>query len=119
MYEKPCAPLIPRSAFVLRLLRQLLYITGLIALSLIAGAAGYHLLEGFSWIDSFLNASMLLGGMGEVDTLKTDAGKIFASVYALYSQLFMLVCGGLLLLPVLHRLIHHFHTGKKPGETLH
>jgi hypothetical protein len=57
--------------------------------------------------------------MGEVNELKTDGGKIFASIYALYSQLFMLICGGLMLLPVLHRLIHHFHSSKGDKPTVH
>jgi TRAP-type C4-dicarboxylate transport system permease small subunit len=119
MYEPAYKPLLSRSAFVQRLLRQLLLVIALIAISLVAGAAGYHVLENYTWVDSFLNASMLLGGMGEVNELKTDGGKIFASIYALYSQLFMLICGGLMLLPVLHRLIHHFHSSKGDKPTVH
>jgi hypothetical protein len=64
------------------------------------------------WLDALLNASMILGGMGPVDTLHTDGGKWFASFYALYSGLFFIICGGLLLAPVFHRILHHFHAEK-------
>ena len=77
--------------------------------SLLVGMLGYRYLEGFAWIDCFLNTSMLLGGMGEIDTLKTEGGKLFAGLYSLYSGLFMIICGGLLLAPVFHRILHHFH----------
>ncbi|MBI3420263.1 MAG: hypothetical protein HY053_09040 [Proteobacteria bacterium] len=113
MFEHSSKPLLSHPAFMMRLLRQLLLILGLIFLSLLGGVLGYRSFEHFSWLDSLLNASMILGGMGEINDIKTDAGKIFASVYAIYSQLFMLICGGLLLLPVLHRLLHHFHLAPK------
>jgi hypothetical protein len=61
------------------------------------------------WVDSLLNASMILGGMGPVDPLKTNAGKVFASVYALYSGLALIAVVGLLLAPILHRVMHEFH----------
>jgi hypothetical protein len=81
----------------------------LILLSLAIGMAGYHFLEGHDTVDSFLNASMILGGMGPVDPVKTGAGKIFAGFYALYSGLVFLVVGALLLAPVVHRVLHRFH----------
>lgn len=84
----------------------------LVAVSLYIGMAGYHYLEDMPWIDALLNASMILGGMGEVDPLKTEAGKIFASVYALYSGFFLIICGGLLMVPVFHRVLHKFHAEK-------
>ena len=58
--------------------------------------AGYHYLEGMAWVDAFVNAAMLLGGMGQVDTLHTEAGKIFAGVYALYCGMLLVVCGGII-----------------------
>ncbi len=70
---------------------------------------GYRFFEGLSWTDSFLNASMILGGMGPVDYMKNDGGKIFAGVYALYSGLAFLVVAGLLFGPVAHRILHSFH----------
>jgi hypothetical protein len=62
-----------------------------------------------AWIDALVNASMLLGGMGPVDALHTDGGKIFASFYAIYCGIFLIVCGGVLLVPVFHRVLHKFH----------
>jgi hypothetical protein len=69
---------------------------GLVIASLVIGVVGYNLFEGFSWVDSFLNAAMLLGGMGPLGTLDTDAGKVFAGLYALYCGLIELVAIGIL-----------------------
>jgi hypothetical protein len=73
------------------------------------GMLGYHELEDLPWIDSFLNASMILGGMGPVNELHTEAGKLFAGLYALFSGLVFLVGAGLILAPMVHRLLHRFH----------
>jgi len=80
-----------------------------VVVSLTVGICGYHFLEKLPWIDALLNASMILGGMGPVDPVKTDAGKIFASLYALYSGLAIISVAGLLLAPVVHRFLHKFH----------
>jgi hypothetical protein len=80
-----------------------------ILISLAVGVAGYHYLDGLPWVDSLLNASMILGGMGPVDPLRTTAGKIFASAYALYSGLALIAVVGLMLTPILHRVMHQFH----------
>jgi hypothetical protein len=77
--------------------------------SLAGGMAGYAVFEHLGWIDAFLNASMLLGGMGPVNPPLTDGGKIFAGIYALYAGLVFIVCAGLLFAPVLHRVMHRFH----------
>jgi hypothetical protein len=77
--------------------------------SLAVGICGYHYLCGLPRVDSLLNALMILGGIGPVDPLKTDAGKVFASVYALYSGLALIAVVGLLLTPVIHRFLHKFH----------
>jgi hypothetical protein len=71
--------------------------------------AGYHDLEGLPWVDAFLNASMLLGGMGPVDMPHTVGGKLFAGLYALYSGMLFLVLAAILLAPVFHRVLHRFH----------
>jgi hypothetical protein len=71
--------------------------------------AGYGYFEGLAWRDAFLNAAMLLGGMGPVDAPQTDGGKLFAGLYALYSGLVFLIAAGLVFAPVLHRLLHKFH----------
>lgn len=73
------------------------------------GIIGNHLLENLSFTDSFLNASMILGGMGPVNELKTEGGKIFAGFYALFSGLIFLVVVGLIIAPLFHRLLHRFH----------
>lgn len=85
--------------------------------SLGIGIAGYRYFEAMSWTDSFLNAAMILGGMGPTNVLQTEEGKIFAGCYALYAGLVFLTSSGLILLPVLHRLLHHFHVKSDKGPT--
>ena len=77
--------------------------------SLAFGMLGYHALESLPWVDAFLNAAMLLGGMGPVDMPHTEAGKLFAGLYALYSGMLFLVLTAILLAPVFHRVLHRFH----------
>lgn len=77
------------------------------------GVLGYHNFEGLSWIDSLLNASMILGGMGLVTTLQNTAGKLFASLYALFSGTIFLVTVGILISPIFHRFLHKFHLERK------
>jgi len=81
----------------------------LIGLSLMAGMAGYQLLEGMTSVDAYLNASMLLAGMGPVGVLQTTAGKIFAATYALYCGVVLIVTTGIILAPVVHRVLHAIH----------
>jgi hypothetical protein len=108
-YEQRNERLLPRRQFVRRLALHAVFVIGLGTVSLLVGMAGYHWLEGLSWIDSFLNAAMILGGMGPVAPLVTPAGKLFAGLYALYSGMVLLVMVGVLLAPVVHRLLHRFH----------
>jgi flagellar biosynthesis protein FliR len=100
---------IPLRAFILRQGRFLLSSFILLAIGLGIGVIGYHQFESMSWLDSFLNAAMILGGMGPVDTLHTEEGKIFAGLYALFSGLVFLVAAGLFFSPLVHRLLHKFH----------
>jgi hypothetical protein len=109
MYEHHRQPLASRKTFTRRLLNNAVLVLGILLVSLGVGMCGYHFLEGLSWIDSLLNASMILGGMGPVNTLQTTAGKIFASVYALYSGVILLASVGVLAAPILHRFLHRFH----------
>jgi hypothetical protein len=109
MYESRLQPLLTRAQFVRRVFGHIVVAVGTAALALFVGMTGYHWLAGLSWIDSLLNASMILGGMGPVDALKTDAAKIFASFYALFSGLVFISLLGLLLAPFIHRLMHRFH----------
>lgn len=113
MYERRHQPLLPRPAFARRVLRSAGVASLVMVASLGMGMLGYHVLEGFSWLDAFLNASMILGGMGPVGELHTAAGKLFAGSYAIYCGLVIVTTTGLLLAPFLHRLMHHFHADAK------
>jgi hypothetical protein len=97
------------SAYLIRQCQFLLSASLLLGLGLGIGVLGYHEFESMSWLDSFLNAAMILGGMGPVNTLQTEAGKIFAGCYALFSGLVFLVAVGLFFSPLVHRLLHKFH----------
>jgi hypothetical protein len=112
MYERHNQPLISRNAFLKRLLSHSLLAFGLLALSLGIGVLGYHFFEKLSWLDALLNASMILGGMGPVNPIVTTAGKVFASLYALFSGMIFLVVAGLLVAPVVHRILHRMHLDK-------
>lgn len=81
----------------------------LVAFSLVLGMSGYVYFESLSWTDAFLNAAMLLGGMGPVNAPITEGGKLFAGWYALYAGLIFLVVAGVLGAPVVHRVLHRFH----------
>jgi hypothetical protein len=108
-FERRQEDLLPTPLFLRRLGRWAAAAGILVIGSLAIGIAGYHFLERLPWIDSFLNASMILGGMGPVDTLHTSSGKIFASFYALYSGLAIIGVAGLLMAPIVHRFLHKFH----------
>jgi hypothetical protein len=109
MFEHRHQPVIPRKHFYRRLARHARLSLAIIAGSLGMGVLGYRFTEGMGWLDSLLNASMILGGMGPVAELKHDAGKWFASFYALYSGVAFLVMCGVLFAPVVHRFLHKFH----------
>jgi hypothetical protein len=107
--ERRRPALLPRRKYVRHVLRSGA-IAGVMILSVLAvGVAGYHWLVGLKWLDSLVNASMILGGMGPVDPIATDAGKWFVSFYALFSGVAFLTSVGVFFAPTLHRLMHHFH----------
>lgn len=108
-FEHRQDPLLPLEQFWGRLLRNLCWGFGLIGGSLLIGILGYHWTAHLGWVDSLLNASMILTGMGPVDHLESDTAKLFASAYALFSGVAFLSSVGVLLAPVLHRLMHRFH----------
>ena len=108
-FERRAQPVLPRRQFVIRLAHSGVVALALIAASLLIGMVGYRVFEGLGWIDAFLNASMLLGGMGPVNTPVTSGGKIFAGLYALYCGLAVIVVAGVVLAPVAHRVLHKFH----------
>jgi hypothetical protein len=92
-----------------RLLRSILFGAGLVAVSLAIGMWGYHRFEGQGWLDAFANAAMILSGMGPLDRPETDAGKLFAGLYAIYSGLALLIVAGVAFAPLVHRFLHRFH----------
>jgi hypothetical protein len=108
-FEHRHETLLPFPLFIRRVARWTALAIAVVVVSLAVGVCGYHYLDGLPWVDSLLNASMILGGMGPVDPLKTTAGKVFASVYALYSGLALIAVVGLLLAPIIHRVMHVFH----------
>ena len=108
-FERRTEPVIAPHRFIVRLAHSGIIAVALIAVSLIVGMVGYHVLEGVSWIDAFLNASMLLGGMGPVNIPITFGGKLFAGGYALYCGLAVILVAGVILAPVAHRILHTFH----------
>ena len=109
MYEPLRHPVISPGRFLQRLARHALVALALMGLSLGLGMSGYMAFEHLAPVDAFLNAAMLLGGMGPVDAPRSDAGKLFAGGYALYAGLVFLVAAGLVVAPVAHRLLHRFH----------
>lgn len=109
MYEHRGLPLLTRREFVRRLGLHGLVSAALVVFSLMLGMAGYTYFEHLGWLDAFLNSAMLLGGMGPVDLPRTDGGKLFAALYALYSGLVFLAAAGVLFAPVFHRIVHKLH----------
>ena len=119
MYEHRTAPPLPLRSFVRRLAAHALVAAAVVAASLGAGIAGYVAFERLGLTDAFLNAAMLMGGMGPVDPPRTEAGKIFAGCYALYCGLVFLVAAAIVGAPVLHRLLHRFHWVEESRRGLH
>jgi hypothetical protein len=109
MYEKHNEPLISTRKFIYRLLKNVVIGCIAIGFALMIGMVGYHYTENMSWVDAFLNASMILSGMGPVEMLKTTGGKIFAGSYALFSGLAFILIMGMILAPVIHRFFHYYH----------
>jgi len=108
-YEHRTEPLLPFRRFIGRLMAHVFAGILVIAGSLGLGVLGYHHFEGLPWLDALLNASMILGGMGPVDRIRTAGGKAFASGYALFSGVIFLVVVGVMIVPVVHRLLHRLH----------
>ncbi|HEY4799754.1 MAG TPA: hypothetical protein VII99_11805 [Bacteroidia bacterium] len=113
MYEHHKKPILSRNEFYVRLLRNLLWSAMIIFFSLLLGILGYHFTENLGWLDSLLNASMILTGMGPVNAMTTTAGKLFASFYALFSGIAFLTTMAVVIAPVLHRFLHKFHLDEK------
>lgn len=111
--SKRAAARVPADAIQQRFREHLARNAGIAAIALLVslaiGMAGYRWLAGLSWIDAFLNASMILGGMGPVDQLQSAGAKVFAGVYAIYCGVVFIATAGLLLAPIGMRILHRFH----------
>jgi len=109
MFEHRKQPLLPWPRFFARVARSIVVTLAIVGVSLLIGSSGYHFYGGLSWIDAVLNAAMILTGMGPVDPLRTNEGKLFATFYCLYSGIALLSMVAVLLGPIVHRLMHQFH----------
>lgn len=116
MFEHRREPLLSTTEFYLRLARTAVAAAAVVIGSLLIGVGGYHWIEGLGWIDATLNAAMILSGMGPVSPLHTEAGKLFAAGYALFSGVVFLTIAAILFAPVYHRLIHRFHFDQELDE---
>ena len=109
MFEKKHQKVVSLPLFVHRVLSHIWFALLMAFAALIIGVLGYHWFDGLGWVDSLLNASMILGGMGPVNVLTTTGAKLFASFYALFSGLFFIAIMGIILTPFIHRVLHKFH----------
>ena len=112
MFERRSQALLQHRAFLWRLAASAAIGVAVIAVSLFVGMLGYHVFENLSWLDAFLNAAMLLGGMGPIEQPQTPAGKLFAGLYSLYCGLAVILIAGIMFAPVVHRFMHRFHLEK-------
>jgi hypothetical protein len=117
MFEHRSKPLLPRRQFYARLARSAGIALLLVVLALGIGMVGYRAFEPMSWVDAFVNAAMILSGMGPVSSLQTDGGKIFAGCYALFSGLAFITSLGIIFAPVFHRFLHKFHLEENRRDT--
>lgn len=109
LYEHKSAPVLSRRKFIRRQVRHTLIAAALVAVSLLMGMAGYMGFAHMSAVDAFLNAAMLLGGMGPVGDLPNDSAKVFAGLFALYAGVIFIVSAGVLIAPAAHRILHRLH----------
>jgi len=116
VYESHTQPLLPRRKFYRRVVRHGVFTAWILLVSLGIGVLGFHVFDRRGWLDAFLNASMLLGGMGPVGDFGPPAGKVFAAFYALYSGIVFLGAGAVLLAPIVHRVLHRFHLDEAAGR---
>lgn len=124
MFGSKLVPLASRVIFANRLGQAFLLWLGVIAAGLLIGMAGYHWIAGEPWVDAFLDAAMILGGMGQVSKLEGESSKIFAGAYALFAGLAVIAATAVMISPILHRMLHRFHladedlaSGTDPGRT--
>jgi hypothetical protein len=109
LYEPRHVPPLSRRRFARRMANHIALVAGFVSVSLLMGMAGYAHFEHLAWRDAFLNAAMLLGGMGPVEAPQSNGGKLFAGLYALYAGLVFIVGAAILVAPAVHRMLHKFH----------
>ena len=109
MYERRSQPLAHRTLFYRRVAASFAGGLLIVVVSMLAGMSGYHYFEGLGWMDAFVNAAMILSGMGPLDSPQTTYGKPFAGSYALYSGFAVILIAGISFAPIIHRLFHRFH----------
>jgi len=115
-FERRNEPVLPWPAFLWRLAGSTLIGAGLVIVSLAIGMIGYRSFMGMSWIDAFVNASMILSGMGPLADPQTSGAKLFAGLYALFSGLAVLAIAGVVFAPVVHRFLHYLHADEDDVE---
>ncbi len=115
-YECRGQPLAPFGVFLRRIGINAVVVAAFLLFSLAAGTLGYHVWGGCGWVDAYLNAAMILTGMGPVTPMVTTAGKLFSASYALYSGVTFLTLVAFLMAPVYHRVLHHFHLQTEDDE---
>ena len=118
MYERHTEPLIPRRQFLRRLVRHGEIAMAVLLVSLAIGTFGFHWLAPQSWLDAFLNAAMLLGGMGPVGNFEQPVGKVFAGLFALYAGIVFLGASVVLLAPIVHRILHKLRLEEQKKRTM-
>ncbi|HTJ79449.1 MAG TPA: hypothetical protein VL357_10685 [Rariglobus sp.] len=109
MTESKKPHLLPRREFFRRMARSAALGSALILVSLLVGILGYHFIGGLAWMDAFLDASMILSGMGPLSQLHTDAAKLFAGIYAIYCGIALIGATAIIFAPAVHRALHKFH----------
>jgi hypothetical protein len=124
LYEHHSQSLLSRTAWLRRLAKSLRTAALVLASALLTGILGYHFFGQLPWVDSLLEAAMILAGMGPVAPMHNETVKIFAAFYALISGFIFLASSGIIIAPILHRFLHHFHKThknleEKTGETKH
>ncbi|MGA2818979.1 MAG: hypothetical protein ABSE67_22355 [Xanthobacteraceae bacterium] len=108
-FETRRQPIVSRRKFIVRMAIAIGLWIVLTLLGLAIGIAGYAGFEGMSFVDAYVNAAMILSGMGPLGELKTTAGKVFAGSYAILSGLIIVIATGFVLAPIFHRILHRFH----------
>lgn len=118
MFEHKSEPVVSSHLFVRRMVLCFGLALCVVMVALGIGIAGYRFTAHLTWLDSLLNAAMILSGMGPVDRLEIPAAKWFAACYAIFSGLVFISVMGIILAPVIHRILHKFHLDERDEETL-